>query len=284
MAFLDHIHACNRHDPTAYLPLIIAGAPVGMVGRPAAARLALDAEVFTVVHDTIVMNPALDTFDKRSLAVDALLPDLEKCGLINRIKGEMFRVGTEFHAPPLMQMDRGAIALFGVKAYGVHMNGYVRRPDGLYLWIARRALDKQAHPGKFDNMVAGGQPFGLGLKANLRKEAAEEAGIPADLADRALPVGMLAYTLDLEHGVRRDVLYCYDLELPADFVPHAADGEVEDFRLMPVAEVAEIVRTSDRFKFNCNLVIIDFLIRHGCLDPDREPDYEALAVGLRRLT
>ncbi|MEC8136822.1 MAG: DUF4743 domain-containing protein, partial [Pseudomonadota bacterium] len=34
------------------------------------------------------------------------------------------------------------------------------------------------------------------------------------------------------------------------------------------------------FKFNCNLVIIDFLIRHGILDPDSEPDYTDLCRGL----
>jgi hypothetical protein len=29
-------------------------------------------------------------------------------------------------------------------------------------------------------------------------------------------------------------------------------------------------------------VLIDFLIRRGALDPDREPDYAALVAGLRR--
>ena len=50
---------------------------------------------------------------------------------------------------------------------------------------------------------------------------------------------------------------------------------------MPWERVAEIVRDTDEFKFNCNLVIIDFLIRHGLITPDH-PDYLALAAGLRR--
>jgi len=41
------------------------------------------------------------------------------------------------------------------------------------------------------------------------------------------------------------------------------------------------VRDSFEFKFNCNLCIIDFLVRHGVIDPDNEPDYTALAHGLR---
>jgi hypothetical protein len=45
--------------------------------------------------------------------------------------------------------------------------------------------------------------------------------------------------------------------------------------------VAEIVRETEEFKANCNLVIIDFLIRHGLLDPDQE-DYTRLVTGLHR--
>jgi hypothetical protein len=48
------------------------------------------------------------------------------------------------------------------------------------------------------------------------------------------------------------------------------DGEVESFELVPVHEVAELVRTSNAYKPNCSLVIINFLFRHGydlvCID------------------
>ena len=50
---------------------------------------------------------------------------------------------------------------------------------------------------------------------------------------------------------------------------------------MPIAEVAEIVRGSrDVFKFNCSLVVIDFLIRHGQIGPEH-PEYFYLVTGLR---
>ncbi len=48
---------------------------------------------------------------------------------------------------------------------------------------------------------------------------------------------------------------------------------------MSLEEIAILVRESDEFKLNCNLVIIDFLIRHGWLQP-HEPDYVELASGL----
>ena len=41
------------------------------------------------------------------------------------------------------------------------------------------------------------------------------------------------------------------------------------------------MRETDDFKFNVNLVIVDFLIRHGYLKPD-DAEYPELAIGLRR--
>jgi hypothetical protein len=43
----------------------------------------------------------------------------------------------------------------------------------------------------------------------------------------------------------------------------------------------EILRESEDFKPNCNLVIIDFLIRHGLLDPD-QTGYAELVSSLHR--
>lgn len=47
-------------------------------------------------------------------------------------------------------------------------------------------------------------------------------------------------------------VFCFDV-----------DGEVEYFELLPVSEVAKIIRTSQQYKPNCALVVIDFLFRHG---------------------
>ena len=42
----------------------------------------------------------------------------------------------------------------------------------------------------------------------------------------------------------------------------------------------ETVRETDDFKFNCALVVIDFLIRHGHIAPGKT-EYLTLAHGLR---
>ena len=63
------------------------------------------------------------------------------------------------------------------------------------------------------------QPFGVSCADNVVKECAEEASVPKDLAQTARPVGAVSYHAMYPHGLKRDVLMCYDLELPAPFEP-----------------------------------------------------------------
>jgi hypothetical protein len=79
--------------------------------------------------------------------------------------------------------------------------------------------------------------------------------------------------------MRDDTLFVYDLELPADFVPHNHDGEIASFALMPLDEVERILAETTDFKFNVGLVVIDFMIRMGHLTPERA-DYCDLALAL----
>ncbi len=75
-----------------------------------------------------------------------------------------------------------------------------------------------------------------------------------------------------------------DLELPADFVPAPQDGEVAAFERVPLAAVAAAVGAGpggpDDFKDNCNLVIVDFLMRRGALAADA-PGYLEVVRRLR---
>ncbi len=281
MSFLDRIAACNNADLTQLLPFTVADRQVGWTAPGFAERLAAFPDVFAVGPARVALAPRLDTPAKRTAAVERALKRLAQEGAIKGWRGERYPVAPLAGGPMLMAMERAAIPLFGVRAYGVHMNGYVRRRDGLHLWIGRRARDKPTYPGMLDNMVAGGQPVGLGVFENLLKECREEAAIPRALARRARAVGMISYCYQEGGETKPDVMYCYDLELPPSFRPRNTDGEIDGFTLLPVAAVAGIVRDTGRFKFNCNLVIIDFLVRHGVIGPDHR-DYLAICRGLRR--
>jgi 8-oxo-dGTP pyrophosphatase MutT (NUDIX family) len=279
VSFLDHIHACNRHDMLHFRPFIVAGQSVGWVKRPFLDALAPFPDLFRVEERGVTLDPELTTPAARTHAVDAALRRLAARGLIRGWRDEAYPVSTEWGAAPLMLMERAAVPHFGIRAYGVHVNGYVRAGAHLSLWIGRRALDKPTYPGMLDNMVAGGQPAHLSLIDNLIKEAHEEANIPAPLARRAVPAGAISYALETEEGLRPDTLFVYDLELEPDFVPRNLDGEIASFALEPAERVAEIVRDTNEFKFNCNLVVIDFLLRHGLIPP-AHPDYLAIVQGL----
>jgi len=200
--------------------------------------------------------------------------------VIHGWRSETFPVNTSWGAPSAFRIERAAVPHLGVGGYGVHLNGWVRRHDGLHMWLARRARDKPTWPGLLDQVAAGGQPVGIGLRENMIKESQEEAGIARALAEQMRPVGVVTYVYETPEGLRPDVVYAYDLELPESFEPRNTDGEVDGFELLPIEEVAALVREGTGFKFNCALVVIDFLIRHGLVD-ESEPDYVALVTGLR---
>jgi 8-oxo-dGTP pyrophosphatase MutT (NUDIX family) len=279
--FLRHIADCNRFEPADYVPFLIGSAAVGRIRRGFVDRLAAFDDLFQVNDAAVVLKPEFEGFDARNAALDQAVDRLVQKGVLPKKRRELYPVAARFGDRPLAVLDRGAVAAFGIRAYGVHVNGIVRGEDGIRLWIGRRARDKAVAPGKLDNLVAGGQPFGLTLVDNLVKECAEEADIPEQLARRARPVSAITYTMGVPEGLRADTLFVYDLEVPADFVPRNTDGELEDFTLMPLAEVAERVAATDDFKFNVSLVIIDFLIRHGELGPEHD-DYLELVAGLHQ--
>ncbi|MEO5338295.1 MAG: DUF4743 domain-containing protein [Magnetospirillum sp. WYHS-4] len=282
MSFLDRIRACNVADLARYRPFRVADADVGLVRDDFARIIEPFPDVFGVSPAAVVLNPGLASPAERTRAVDHVLRRLREEGHFPHWREELYPVAAGFGRPSLFAMERAAVARFGVLAYGLHLNGYVRGPDGsLRMWIGRRACDRPLEPGKLDQMVAGGQPAGLTLAENLAKECAEEAGMPADLVRRALPVGAVSYILERPEGLRRDVLFNYDIELPADFRPRNTDGEIAEFILMSMDEIVALVRDTDEFKFNCSVVLIDFLIRHGILAPEH-PDYLELLLGLHR--
>ena len=280
MSLLDRVRACQAWRPEAYRPWTVGGSLVGRVPHALAERLRAFPDVFRVSDDGLALNPALDDFSSRSAAVDELVRALVAAGEIRRYRGEAYRVAPLWEGETLFTIDRGAVPVLGVRGYGVHVNGLVEGPHGLEMWIGRRARDKPNDPGKLDHLVAGGQPHGMTVFDNLVKEAAEEAGLPTALARRAAPVGAVSYRCERPDGLRDDVVFCYDLVLPPDFVPRNTDGEVESFELWPMETVAARLAESDDFKFNVALVIVDLMVRHGVLGPD-DPDYMAIVAGLR---
>lgn len=280
MSFLDHIRLCNDHHIERYLPFQAAGQRVGWIERGFGETLRDFPEVFVHSPVAIALHPSLSDFDGRTKAMAEVARSLQSRGLVPGWHDEDVAVAPRFGSAPLLKLERSAAPLFGVTVLGVHVNGIVRGRDGLKMWIGRRSRSKSTYPSMLDNLCAGGIIYGHGVRQTLIKEAGEEASIPKSLAEWALPVGAITYCCARDGGLRPDIIFAYDLDLPPDFVPAPGDDEIENFSLRPIDEVIEIVRGSFDFKFNCNLVIIDFLVRHGFITPD-EPDYIQIVTGLR---
>ena len=283
---MDRIRECNGRALGAYRLFTCAGQRLGFVRDDFAACLADWPRVFVITPAEVALSPALAGAGpaRRSAALAEVAAALRGGPWLGpHWWDEPFAVKPDgrWGAPEALVLERAALQRFGVCGFGVHLNGYVRRPDGLYMWLGRRARAKPSYPGLLDQIVAGGQPAGLGLLENLVKECAEEAAMAPELARRAVPVGAVSYGMENDFGLRPDVLFVYDLELPQDFVPVNTDGEVDEFLLWPVEQVAEAVESGHEFKFNCALVVIDFLIRHGLISPEH-PDYLDLVGGLRQ--
>ncbi len=251
---LAHIAACHSASlPGRRLKLWAGDEHIGYVLPELAGQLAALSRGVTLAQGHARMAPEL-------------LPELNAlagaAGMTPR--GEDFDVRATVDGPVLGVLDRGALPSFGVIGVGVHLNGLVRRA-GWHVWVAKRAANKKLDPGRLDNLVAGGVSAGFTPLATLLKEAQEEASLPASLASQARLVARFCYAMERPEGLRRDVVFAYDLELPESFIPTPADDEVECFTLMRLAEVLERLSSGDDFKFNVNLVLIDLCIRFGLL-------------------
>ena len=277
--FQRHIDACNNlPSPAGYIPFRIGATQVGWLGPELARALTFFPRDFHFDARGVALASRLRSPGTRTEALAAAAQSLAGRGHFT-LRGEPFDIRASPDGPVLAMLDRGAIPAFGVMAQGVHLNGLVRRADGLHVWVGVRSRTKPVAPGQLDHLVAGGMPAGLSAEECLVKEAAEEASIPAELVARARPVARLSYVMRNEQGMRRDILHAFDLELPEDFTPRPNDDEVERFELWAAARLLETVRDTDRVKFNVNLVLIDLFLREGLIDP-AGAEGRALRAGL----
>lgn len=188
-----------------------------------------------------------------------------------------------------ISLERAASPLFGINTYGVHMTAYLNTPEGLKIWVPRRAKSKQTYGGMLDNTVAGGLSTGEKPFECVIREAAEEASFPEHLARlRMKPCGTVSYVhvRDKRAGgetglIQPECQYIYDIEVDADVVPKPGDNEVEAFYLWTVDEVKNAL-ADGQFKPNCAVVLLDFFIRHGILRAENEPHYLEIASRIHR--
>ena len=282
LKLLDRIKENNNIDNNNlrndYVKWIINSKVYGYVQPSFANELSKYNDVFVYDNKENQISFTSDveklSINEKSNVIGKITLDLKNKNIIKGWRNELLPVVSSFSEEPVLLLERAAYPLFGMKGYGVHVNGYVRNVKTGHidaLWVATRSPNKSTWPLMLDHIVAGGQPFGLSPSENVIKECEEEAGIPLEIASKALSVGAVSYLgLDEANNLKRDVLFCFDLEIPSDFIPEPVDGEVESFQLKSIDWVINKLAEGGKlgYKPNCNLVVIDFLIRHGFISPE----------------
>ncbi|SPO25367.1 uncharacterized protein UTRI_03220_B [Ustilago trichophora] len=186
--------------------------------------------------------------------------------------------------PIAFKLERAACALFGFATFGVHLTAYTVAPatGELKVWVPQRSATKSTWPGYLDNSVAGGIVAGDLPMESMVRECEEEANLESTLVEKHIKqTGVLSYCYKTskQGWIQPEVEYVYDLPLPADVTLQPKDGEVDHFDLMTLDEIYDKMREG-KFKANCVLVMLDFLIRHGHITADREPGYRQIVAQL----
>ncbi|XP_068652440.1 nudix hydrolase 20, chloroplastic-like isoform X2 [Aristolochia californica] len=234
--YLEKVKICNRgsEKKSEFVPFLVGSQIVGYVHKGFLDHLKKFQDVFTFPKDDHQRNFAGDFI--------ALHPSLDRPDVRTEAVGDVIKELGKEVIPGIRNELYPVTSSFGMPIFF--------------------SLERAAAP------YFGIKPHGISCKKNLLKECEEEAGIPPSISDTAVSVGAVSYADIDGHRYKRDVLFCYDLELPDGFIPSNQDGEVESFKLIPIAKVANIIQRTEFFKPNCCLVIIDFLVRHGYINPD----------------
>jgi len=240
---------------------------------------------FSISSHRVTFSEYINSYKKRERVMNDLLTSWRDAKTFSCLKGwrnELYPIFDGNHEIAF-NIERSGIALFGFRAYGCHINGYVEDPEThkLKMWIAQRSFTKQTFPGKLDNIVAGGVSFPYNPTETAIKECYEEASIPLEFSKQVVPSGAITYISVEKRGISTDSQYVFDLKLPTTFKPKPNDDEVEGFYLMEFDEIIKRLKKNE-FKVNSGIVIIDFMIRHGILTHSMEENYLEILSNIHR--
>lgn len=188
-------------------------------------------------------------------------------------------------------IERSASSLFGIIGQGAHMTVYTRtKHEGVMkFWIPRRSAKKSTYPNMLDQAVAGGVARGETPLECIVREAGEEADLsPEAVREKVVAAGTVSWfnVSDEKAGgevglMNPGILYVYDLEVGGEVEFQPVDGDIQSFDLVGIEEVLIALRNGE-FKPSCAVVMLDFLVRHGIITAENEPDYAELVSRLRR--
>jgi 8-oxo-dGTP pyrophosphatase MutT (NUDIX family) len=253
-----------RRQTVARVDFCVGKARIGSVARDHLAPLAewpgwlsFEDDVLRLVAPVLEREGALATMNRQ----------LHAKGLIRAWRDETFALLNPADGDVLAMVERASCRFWGSLTRGAHCNGYVADTNGrpTHLWVARRAWSKATDPGKRDNMVGGGVPFGQTPLETLLREGWEEAGLARPVMQQATAGRIIRVDCDVLEGRMVEDIHVFDLALSPELRPENQDGEVAEFTLMTLAEAADCAAAGD-MTTDAALVTLDFLLRRGVFD------------------
>src|SRR4051812_28813303 len=131
MDLLRHVVRCTAWTPSEFLGFEVAGKRVGFV-RPHVADALSGAHGFQRLSDRLVLDPSLPDVAARSAVLAEAMPIIARF-TDRKVSGEQFPLLARWGEAPLATVDRAATTPLGFVAYGVHVNGFVRRGEEILL-------------------------------------------------------------------------------------------------------------------------------------------------------
>ena len=166
----------------------------------------------------------------------------------------------KFGLERLFDVERNFLSSFGLPQYGIHCNGWSKKKSDIFFHLAVRSKKLRDFPNHFDNIFAGGQPTGISINDNLKKEASEEAGLT--ILKKNLKAGnVINYSHNNNNQIHSGVIFTYDYYVDKDFEFKNNDGEVQDFESVEVDKIYKILEKR-LLKPNCIIPIADFFLRN----------------------
>jgi 8-oxo-dGTP pyrophosphatase MutT (NUDIX family) len=230
------------HVPDRATRLRVDGIDLGSVGAGWRERTLAPPTPFRLDAGVLTLGAGLRGFEARSAALAGwALRMREERGLPGwRNETVVVRASARADARALFAIERALLRPLGLLLRSVQACAWTVSGAGPRLWVARRSQAKPVDPGRLDALVGGGIAGFDEAWPTLMRECAEEAGIPEPLARQARPAGTLETDYDaIDAGLavrHREHLALFELRLPPDFVPVAADGEHACILAMTPAE------------------------------------------------
>lgn len=243
----------NKFDLTKFIPIKFKKKKVGWLHQDNKHILPYFDESESYINIDRIMNYSKNVLDDI---------EIEHCPLFyyESIKPKViFDHKRTFGSDKIYTIKRNHLSLFGFPAYGVHCNVWSKYKNSFIIHLAKRSTKLKNFPGLYDNLIAGGQPDGISIIDNLKKEAFEEAGLNAFYINPAVKGSNVHYMHNERKNFNSAIIFNYHLEKKSEMKFVNQDGEVDDFLSIDIENLYEILERG-LLKPNCIIPILDFLI------------------------